>query len=111
MAPLKGHQVTGRVVWFAIYPAAMKDPDPLESQSARRRMMGAAAFAVAPRLARDTSPEPGTTAEPDSVTPASRRTTMSRAEELTAAVEGLEGGPSGGSPDESPHRERQGTGV
>src|SRR5688572_6940162 len=64
MALLKSHEVASFVVGFAIEPAPMKDTDPLECESTERRLMGAAAFAVAlieglgPEGARDSLPDP-----------------------------------------------------
>lgn len=47
MTLLKGHQVLGLVIRRSVDPAAM-DTDPLEGECAQRRLMRAAAFAVAP---------------------------------------------------------------
>jgi hypothetical protein len=47
MALLEGHEVASFVVGFAVHPAPMEDADPLEGESTKRSLMGAAAFAVA----------------------------------------------------------------
>src|SRR6185295_6194021 len=64
MALLEGHQVTGFIVRLALDPAAMEDADPLEGESTKRCLMGAATLAVAlvecfgPEGARDGLPYP-----------------------------------------------------
>jgi hypothetical protein len=55
MALLESHEVAGFVVGFAVEPAPMKDADPLEGESTKRCLMGAATFAVA--LVEGLSPE------------------------------------------------------
>jgi hypothetical protein len=47
MALLESHEIASLVVGFAVEPATMKDADPLEGESTKRCLMGAAAFAVA----------------------------------------------------------------
>lgn len=47
MALLEGHEVASFGIGFAVEPAAMKDADPLECESTKGSLMGAAPFAVA----------------------------------------------------------------
>jgi hypothetical protein len=47
MALLKSHQVAGFIVRFSLDPASMEDADPLEGESSKGGLMGAAALAVA----------------------------------------------------------------
>ena len=47
MALLESHEVASFVVGLAVEPAPMKDADPLEGESTKRCLMGAATFTVA----------------------------------------------------------------
>jgi hypothetical protein len=47
MSFLQGHEVACFVVGFAVEPPPMKDADPLEGESTKRCLMGAATFTVA----------------------------------------------------------------